>query len=343
VKAIKLTGVKKLTLAEVDKPAADHQSVIIKVAACGICGSDLHYWELGEGMAGARDLIMGHELTGIVEDAGNCQDLKVGERVTAVPMNACGECLACQNGLVHLCVNATKRPQPGQNGPGAYAEYFAARPDMVRRLPPSVSDSCAALIEPSAVALHAIKEAGVERGDSVLVTGAGTIGLLCAAWARIYGASFIAIIDANKARVERARNLSEADLVLEADDPKINSKLKKATGGGVHVAIDTSAADPAINMALLALRPKGTLGLVGISFKPQSLTTIVAIVKEIAIKPVYAYLPNDFDLVIDAINRGVLKVERLITKTIGFEEMQRTFEDLASGKSSDLKILVQPK
>src|SRR3990172_8367727 len=251
MKAVKLVAKRRLEVGDVDKPAAGSANAVIKVINCGICGSDLHYWEAGAGMGGATDLIMGHEFGGILEDPGSSRDLKKGDRVTAVPANPCGECGPCKNGLLNLCVNVVKRPHPGLNSPGAYAEYIAVRPDMVRKLADTITDLSASMIEPSAVALHAVACASVKPGCRSLVVGAGSIGLLCAAWLRISGASYIAMTEVNEERRAIAQKLGDLDEVFDARDEKLNSKIKKATAGGVDVAIDASAADAGINSALL--------------------------------------------------------------------------------------------
>jgi 2-desacetyl-2-hydroxyethyl bacteriochlorophyllide A dehydrogenase len=340
LKAVKLVGKRELRVADVDKPAKDGVNVLIKVSNCGICGSDIHFWNEGVGAVGYQGLILGHELDGIIEDTGSRNDLKQGDRVAVIPMNPCGECDTCLKGLVNLCENTYKRPQPGQNGPGGYAEYILARPDMVRRLPDTISDLEGAMIEPATVGLHAVKEAGVKRGDRVLIVGGGTIGLLCAAWSRIQGASFIAITEANAERAAKARGMGNADMVFDAADKGLKSSIKKAAGGGVDVAIDASASDAGINSALMLLRPKGTLVLAGISFSPQSLLTLVATMKEIAIRPSYAYLPGDFDSAIDSMARGILKTERFISRTIGMSGAQEAFESLDSRKTGDLKVVI---
>ena len=178
--AVVIKGKRRLSVVETEAPRADGEKVIIKVSGVGICGSDLHAWDHG-GMVG---LIMGHELGGTVVDPGALKDsLKVGDRVTALPANPCGQCDPCKSGKPNLCVNMLAAA-PGLTAPGAYAQFFASRPDMVRKLPDTVSDVEAALIEPTAVALHAIRLAGLKPGDKVLVTGGGIIGLLSAAWAR---------------------------------------------------------------------------------------------------------------------------------------------------------------
>ena len=341
MKVVKLVGKQKLEVVEIDKPARDGKNVIIKVVNCGICGSDLHYWEAGEGMAGAKNLIMGHEFQGICDDPGTREDLKAGDRVTVVPSNPCGKCAPCMKGWMNLCVEITRRPQPGLNGPGAYAEYIAVRPDMARKLPDSIGDLTACLIEPLTVALHTIRTAYIRPGDCVHIGGAGIIGLSCAAWARINGASYIAMTEVNDWRRDKARELGVIDDVFDGRDEKLISKVKKATSGGVDVAIDTSAAEAGINSAILMLKPKGTLVLAGVSLKPQSLMTLIALAKEITIKSVFAYLPSEFDTVMDFMARGVLKnMERFISRTIDMNEAQSAFEDLHSGKSRDVKVVI---
>jgi 2-desacetyl-2-hydroxyethyl bacteriochlorophyllide A dehydrogenase len=342
MKAVTLSGPKRLELGVFDKPAPDGRSAIIKVASCGICGSDLHYWEAGVGMNGLPGLIMGHEFAGIVEDPGGRDDIKPGDRVTAIPLNPCGECTSCRQGLVQMCMNGMKRPNIGQNSPGAYAEYVSIRSDMVRRLPDQMNDLEAAMIEPASVCLHAVRRAGIKAGDKVLIVGSGTIGLLSAAWAKLSGASRIIMTEVNDARAAAAARLGDADEVIDAKDAKANSKIKKASSGGVDAAIDASASEAGINSALSALKIRGTLVLAGISFMPQSLMTLPLTVKEIKLKGTFGYGIDDFDLAMDFMARKVLKVEKYINREIGLEGVQEACEALHSGKSGDVKIIIRP-
>jgi (R,R)-butanediol dehydrogenase / meso-butanediol dehydrogenase / diacetyl reductase len=204
-------------------------------------------------MDGRPGLVMGHEFSGILEDSGGREDLSPGDRVTVIPLNPCGDCFMCRQGHLQLCINGMKRPNLGLNAPVAYVEYVAARPDMVRKLPDTISDIKAAMIELAAVCFHAVHTAGIRAGDTVLITGSGTIGLLCVAWARISGASRIFLSEVNEARVAVAIKLGDANEVIDGRDPKMISKIKKATSGGVNVAIDASANDAGINSAILSL------------------------------------------------------------------------------------------
>jgi threonine dehydrogenase-like Zn-dependent dehydrogenase len=131
-----------------------------------------------------------------------------------------------------MCLNGMKRLNLGQNSPGAYAEYISVRPDMVRGLPDTISDVEAAMIEPAAVALHAVRTSGMHEGDTVLVVGGGAIGLLCAAWARIHGASRIFLSEVNEARAASARAMGDADEVVDGRDPGMASSVRKSTAAG---------------------------------------------------------------------------------------------------------------
>lgn len=339
MKALKLTGSRHLELVEIQAPEPDGRNVIIRVSACGICGSDLHYWHTGLGMGGVHDLIMGHEFAGIVTDPGNRDDLVKGDRVTALPLDPCGGCTACQAGHVNICSKALKRSIPGNNGPGGFAEFVKIRPDMVRKLPASINDVQAAMIEPAAVALHCIRTAGIGPGDKVMISGGGPIGLLCAAWTKISGVSFVALTEINGFRQDFARQTGHVDEVFDPSDPNFAAQTMKTTQGGFDVVIETSASDAGINLGLRMLRPKGRLVLAGINAHTQAILTIMAAVREITQTSVMGYLPEEFDTAMDYIAQKRIKVEKLVTCTTNLASLGSAFEKLASGTSREMKIV----
>ena len=343
MRAVKIAGPKELKEVEIESPESDGNNVIIRVSLCGICGSDLHYWEAGWGMGGVTDLILGHEFCGTIIDPGSRKDLLSGERVTALPLDPCGYCETCLAGFPNICLNALKRSIPGNNSPGAFAEYLKLRPDMVRKLPDSISDAEASMIEPSAVALHAIHQAGVRAGDRVLIIGGGAIGLLCATWARISGASCVAVSEINAMRRSKAAETVDIDAFYDAGDPEVIRKMKKESGGGYEVAIETSASEAGMNTALKALKWHGRLVLAGISMRPQKMSTIFYILKEIEQKAAIGYLPAEFDLATAFISDKKLMVKNMVNRIIAFKEVQNAFEQLSSGISADIKIAVQQK
>jgi 2-desacetyl-2-hydroxyethyl bacteriochlorophyllide A dehydrogenase len=343
MKAVKLIGQRKLEEVEIESPKPDGNNVIVKVSLCGICGSDLHYWESGSGMGGAKDLVMGHEFCGVVADSGGRKDLIIGDRVTALPLDPCGYCEMCRGGFPYLCQNSFRRQIPGNNGPGAFAEYIKLRPDMVRTIPDSVDNAEAILIEPSAVALHAVRQAGLKAGDQVLIIGAGAIGLLSALWAKISGASYVAVSEINAKRRFAVAETVNIDAVFDAGDPEIVQKIKMETMGGYDVIIETSASEAGINTALKALKWRGRLVLAGISMKPLKTAVLFYVLKEIEQKAAMGYSPAEFDMASSFISDQKLTVKNIVTRTVGFKELQGVFEQLSSGTSSDIKVAVQRK
>jgi 2-desacetyl-2-hydroxyethyl bacteriochlorophyllide A dehydrogenase len=339
--AVKLTGPRRLELVETEPPDTDGKNVIIKVSTCGICGSDLHYWEAGVDMSGAAGLILGHEFCGTVVDPGSRNDLSPGDRVTALPLDPCGSCESCRAGHPNLCTRGMKRSIPGNNSPGAYAQFIKIRPDMVRKLPDSISDHEAAMIEPASVALHAVHRAGLKTGDRVLITGGGAIGLLCAAWAKISGASYIALTEIQADRRAFALESGDVDAVFDASDVKLVSTMKKAIQGSFDVAIDTSASDGGINTAIAALKPHGRLLLAGINFHPQAIMTLLLVIKEIDQRSALGYLPDEFDLTMEYLSSKKLDVNKLVSRTINLDEVQDAFERLSSHSSPDVKVLIR--
>ncbi len=339
MRAIKLIGPKQMECVDIDMPEADGEHVIIKMSACGVCGSDLHYWEIGVGMNGQSGLIMGHEFCGTVHDPGNRDDLSEGDRVTVMPINPCGECYACSNGYMNICRNANKRSIPGNNSPGAFAEYVSARPDMVRKLPDSVTDKEGALVEPSAITIHAVNQADLKAGESLLVIGGGPIGLLCAAWAKAKGASPVVLTEKDPFRQTFAKKSGWVDEVLNAADQKLRRTLNSLSDGGFNKVIETSASDEGIRTSMSALKPHGRLVLGGISFQPQPVNTLLFTMKELELRACMGFLPEEFDAVIDHMRQKEHSVEALVTKAVALEDIPDTFSRLASGALNDVKVI----
>ena len=190
MKCVKINDKRNLVVGEIDKPVSTNGSVVFKVESCGICGSDIHYWDSGEPVG----LVMGHEFAGTVIDAGSRSDLKVGDRITGLPISPCGKCKACKSNNPQYCkLTWSKAVGLALTNPGAYAEYSSCRPDMVKKLPDNVTFDQAAMVEPSSVSLHAVNLAKMQKGDKVLIVGGGIIGLMCAEFAKLNGAKYIAI------------------------------------------------------------------------------------------------------------------------------------------------------
>jgi len=340
MRALKLKGPKKLAVVETETPQPDGHNVIIKVSFAGICGTDLHFWEAGGGLTGKEDLIMGHEFSGTVEDPGMLKDaIKRGDNVSVIPLDPCGECPACKRELIGLCPNVAVGP--GVEAPGGFAEYFSARPDMVRKLPEGMRTQEGAMLEPSCVSLHAVRLAGIKPGDKVLVIGGGIIGLLCATWARIAGASFIALTETNALRAAKARDMGDVDAVLDGADPELAAQLLEASKGGFDQALDCSGTAPGVNSAIAGLKIEGKLVLVGINYEPLPLEGFSICLKELTLKGDLGYTTQEFDQAIEMAAKGYVKTERFVSDIVDLDGAEGAFERLTSGKAADVKILIR--
>ncbi len=345
MKSIQVTGGSQLTVIDCEMPKSDGVSVIVKVTASGICGSDLHLWAAGDMCQG---LIMGHEFSGTVIDPGARKDeLKVGDRVTAIPLNYCGKCKQCENGDVNICPTTwlgalgTWVPGVGFGAPGANAEYVAVRPDLIRKLPDRVSDLEGAMIEPAAVGLHAVRLADVQIGDKVLITGAGIIGLLCAAMARRSGASYVAITEANMLRGKKAVKFGDVDAVFDAKDPDVMTKLAEASNGGFDKAFDCAAVSASVNTALAAVKPGGKVIFVGVAFGEVPVPSVLTVSRELEIKGSIAYSIDDFEKVIDLIANKKIDLEQFVDEIAGIDDVQNAFEQLSSGSNPKVKVILK--
>ena len=339
MKCVKLTGAKKLEVSEIEMPK-DNGKVIFKVNSCGICGSDLHYWEMGNPIG----LVMGHEFSGIVIDAANSKKFKEGDRVTALPISPCLKCKNCKEGNVQLCSETwTHAVGLSLDFPGGFGGRVLVREDMVRPLPNNVSYEIGAMIEPAAVGLRAVNVSNVKKGDKCLVIGGGIIGLLTAEFLKLRGASYIALTETNEARGTKSVKLGAADEWFNALDPKLTEKLMARTNGeGFDVVCDCCGNSPALSSGLMFTKPNGNLTLVGISLGMVQIPLVMGVMKEVNIKGSIAYKREEFDEVIELASKGKINLAKYIDDIVTLDDVQKAFERLTSGMDDAVKILVDP-
>lgn len=339
MRCVKLKDVKEFEISEIDEPVSVDGSVLINVKKCGICGSDIHYWDTGE----PAGLVMGHEYCGVVYNPGSREDLKVGDRVTALPISPCGHCSACLTGNPQYCPETwTKATGLSLTNPGALAPKMAIRPDMVLKVPDSVSDDEVAMVEPSAVGLHAVHLADIKIGEKVLVIGGGIIGLVSAMFAKMEGASYVALSETNDARGKKSVRLGVADEWFDAKDTKMLEKTTQITNGGFDVVIECCGNSPAVSSALMAVRPGGRVILVGVSLGTVTIPTIVSVMRELTIKGSIAYTKEEFQTCIDLMASKKIETLKFVDDVVSLEEVQKAYERLTSGKDDAVKILVDP-
>ncbi|SNZ15521.1 L-iditol 2-dehydrogenase [Natronoarchaeum philippinense] len=248
-----------------ERPTPGPSEVLVEVSDVGICGSDVHWYEHGEmGDRVVEDpLVLGHESAGTVVEVGaEVDDHAVGDAVTIEPGVPCGECEHCRRGAYNLCRAVEFMATPGTDG--AFREYVAWPAEYVYGLPASVSPREGALCEPISVGVHAVRRAEVGMGDSVLVMGAGPIGLLAADVARAAGAANVAVVDVVDSKLDRALDRG-ADLAIDSRETNPATAVRDEFGAGVDAAIEATGAPPAIEAVLDTPGPDGTAVLVGLA------------------------------------------------------------------------------
>lgn len=339
MKCVSISGEKKLVLKDKDIPVSKDGSVIIEVKSCGICGSDIHNWDNGAPVG----LVMGHEFAGVVVDPGSRIDLKKGDRVTGLPISPCGKCEACKRGDVQYCPETWNEAVGlALTNSGGFAEYTSCRPDMVRKIPGNVSFDAASMVEPSAVALHAINLSNIKVGDDVLIIGGGIIGLMAAEFARMAGAGYVALMETNKKRGRKAVNFGKVDEYYDATKEDSIPNLITKTNGGFDVVIECCGNAPAVTEALMTVKPGGVVVLVGVATSAIAIPTVIGVMREVKMLGAIAYTAMEFDTCLKLISEKKLNVTKYIDDLVPLERVQESFERLTNGKDSAIKIIVKP-
>ena len=339
MKACAIKDVKQFEIKEIEEPKADGKKVIIDVLKTGICGSDIHYWVNGE----PKGLVMGHEFCGRVVDPGDRLDLEVGDRVTALPISPCGKCEACRKGEVQYC-NATWSEAVGLsiNNPGGLTKRIAVRSDMVIKVPDNMKDEEVAMVEPTAVGLHAAHLGRIAVGDDVLVIGGGIIGLVSAMFAKLEGASRVVVTETNEERGKKAVKLGVADEWKNALDENLVPDMMAKTNGGFDVVIECCGNSAAVNSALSMVKPGGIVVLVGVAMDAVPTYTVMAVMKELVVQGAIAYTYDEFKACIDLIANKKLNAMKFVDDIVPLDGVQKAYERLTSGKDSAVKIIVDP-
>jgi len=318
--------------------------VIIKPRWTGICGSDVHYWVHGRigHFIVEKPMVLGHESAGIIHAIGDqVTTLKVGDRVAMEPGVPCRRCLRCKDGKYNLCPDMAFAATPPYDG--TLARYYCLPEDYCYKLPDNMSLEEGALIEPAAVAVHITRQAAVKPGDSVVVFGAGPVGLLCCAVAKAYGAKKIVTVDINEERMQfalqYAATASFKSQRVGAEENARNLVKECELGAGADVIVDASGAEPCIQTAIHALRMGGTYVQGGMG-KPDIHFPIMAMcTKELNVKGSFRYGSGDYQTAIDLVAGGRLSVKELITGKVKFDDAESAFADVKQGKG--IKILIE--
>jgi threonine dehydrogenase-like Zn-dependent dehydrogenase len=337
----------RLEYADVPDPVLGAGDVLVEVAGCGVCGSDLESLRHGSNVTPGQ--VMGHEIGGRVLDTGGVDGLYVGDPVALRPLLACGACPSCLRGQVQLCERSLSQGL-GYGLPGGFAEKVRVPAGQLRtnvfRLPAQTDPSLGALVEPLAVSLRGVKQAEVSGGDVVLVLGLGQIGLGAVALARLLGAGQVIGVDPSPLRREAALRFGAA-VVVDPLVTKVEHAVRELTGPGPYglgavadCAVECSGVPSSFAAAVKALRPGGRLSLVAHSREPFAVKSGRIIEKELRVQGSFAYR-DEMQEVTDLITSGQLDLAAFVSHRVPLAEVDRGFAVQADAGAS-LKVLVEP-
>ncbi len=343
MKSLVLEKYNEFRIVETDIPELKPGWVLIEVAACGICGSDVHGMD---GSTGRRQppVVMGHEASGVIYQIGaEVSGWKVGDRVTFDSTISCGKCFYCLRGQVNLCENrrvmGVSCDEYRQNG--AFAEFVAAPAHILYAVPDKISFEQAAMVEAVSVAVHAAAISSIQPNDTAVVIGCGMIGLLCIQALKAAGCGKVIAIDLVDEKLELAIELG-ADLSIKSNDPDLISKVLNETNQrGADIAFEVVGIEPTVNMAVDCTRKGGTVTLVGnlspeIKFPLQKVVT-----RQIKVQGSCASA-GEYPLCLELIASGKIKVDALISKVAPLEEGNDWFQRLYNKEAGLMKVILKP-
>lgn len=308
--------------------------VQIAVAYTGLCGTDLHILHGNMDVRVRTPLVFGHEMSGSIAAVGDgVSDWAVGDAVTVMPLDWDGTCPACLAGNQHICQNLNFI---GIDSPGSLQQLWNVGSDFLVRLPESLRLDHAALVEPTAVAVHDVRRANVGKGDKVVVIGGGPIGVLIATVARSFGAE-VAVIE-----LDPNRRAQIGDLGFETLDPREVDQVawvNEWTGNaGADAVFEVSGAAAAVLGATDLAKVRGTLVVVAIHPTPREINLQRLFWRELTILGARVYQRTDFEKAVELLEQGVIPADLLITRIVPLSETQEAFTDLENGRA--MKILV---
>jgi (R,R)-butanediol dehydrogenase/meso-butanediol dehydrogenase/diacetyl reductase len=335
-----ILGKERFELLEMPEPKAGRGQVVVAISRCGICGSDVHAYQ--EGWAYSPGLC-GHEWTGKVVEVGADVDLvREGTRVAGAQAPGCGSCRECRADLPRYC-RVARSEYSGRNAPssGGFAPFLALSAKRLIEVPDKVKDEQAALIEPAAVSLHAIRLSRLEVGDVACVVGCGPIGLMAIQCARLAGAGKIIAVEPDPARRALALELG-ADVAV-SPGPELRDAVNTHTDGlRCDIAFDCAGIPQTLQQSVDMVRNGGSVCMVGVSGETATIEPMRWIMKEVRVDTSIIFTLEEMSIAAELIADGRIRTEALIAGTITLDELPGMVDDLAHRRIEAVKMLVDP-
>lgn len=323
----------KVYTEEIDIPQLDSDQVLVKVESVGICGSDVHYYK--HGAIGPyiveKPIILGHELSGVITAVGSDVAMeRIGSRVAVEPQRACKVCKQCKAGRYNLCPEIEFYATPPVDG--AFCEYVKIQSEFAYDIPANISFDAAALIEPMSVCIWAAQKAKIEKGTTVLIAGAGPIGIVMAQVARAFGASEVVVTDIVEHRLEFVKNYG-ATRTINTSSESIGSEK-------FDVFVDACGVPAAVHAGILATGPAGRALLVGLGSDEMILPVSHIQNNEIIVTGVFRYT-NTWPIGIEFLASGKVDLDAIVTHHFGLSDVEAGLKMTANPAA--MKVVIHPQ
>ncbi len=332
-----LVGPEKIEFSEIERPVIKPNEILMKVKYVGICGSDIHAY-YGKHPFMSFPIRLGHEMSGeVVEVGADVKDIQVGDLVTAMPQEFCGECEPCKSGRYNIC-NTLK--VIGCQSPGASCEYFNVDAALIKKMPKELDAQLAATVEPAAVGVHAVRRTTV-KDMNVVVIGAGTIGNVTAQAAMAEGAKSVLITDLSDYRLELAKSCG---IPHAANTGKMSMQeaVDQAFGGeGADVFFECIGIGPTVNQAIECSKKGHDIVIVGVYGSMPQINMAWVQDREFRLIGTLMYLEKDFQDTIDYMAAGKINMKPLVSKVFPFDEYREAYKYIENNKDISLKVLIE--
>lgn len=341
-KAVFMSGTNNMITKEVPMPVPGSKDVLIRIDVVGICGSDVHYYQHGRigDFVVNGDFILGHECAGEVVGVGSeVKKLAVGHRVALEPGKTCGKCKYCKTGRYNLCPDVEFFATPPYHG--VFTNYVTHPEDMCFKLPENVSNLEGALVEPLAVGLHASGTGDVKLGDTVVIFGAGCIGLVTLLSCKARGASKVFVVDILENRLETANKLGATETINAKECDALARIAELTDGQGADVVIETAGSEITLKQTADAVSRGGTIVLVGMTPNDETCFNFMKLMgKEGQLKTIFRYR-NLYPVAINAIASGAIDVKGIVSHEFDFDHVKEAFDFVSANAKDVVKAVIR--
>lgn len=323
-----------LALENVPDPEPNEGEVVIRVARCGVCGTDVHATS-GHGFPMPPDSPLGHEYGGEVVALGKGVDqLKVGDRIAAMTVVGCGKCEGCKSGIDLLCTNQFEGFAHG------LAEYARVSQRGATILPATMSLEDSALVEPMSVGGRAVRLANPEKNSKVVIIGPGPIGLSVLFWLRQRGVENVVMLASSGRRKELTDKLGGAQFIVESDDAK--EEIYSILGGAPDIVFEAAGVPGVISRAIDLVKGGGMVVGLGFCLEPDTIIPGMAMIKDVTLRWSTIFTRDDFAASADAIDRNTDLARAMVTDIVGMDQASAAFEEFRKGTSGSGKLQIDP-